>query len=55
MRNMHDEIKERMVKAFEDYNRQLRVDAERLQEIETQLRPFPDIQKKMKLLDNEMS
>ena len=35
MRNMHNEIKERMVKAFEDYNRQLRVDAERLQEIET--------------------
>ena len=35
MRNMHNEIKERMVQAFEDYNRQLRVDAERLQEIET--------------------
>ena len=54
MREMNNEIKEKMTKAFKDFNNQLRIDTHRLQEIETQIRPIPDIQKKMKMLDSEM-
>ena len=43
MRDMNNEIKERMAKAFKDFNDQLRIDSHRLQEIETQIRPIPDI------------
>ena len=42
---MHNEIKEKMTKTFKDFNDQLRVDALRLQELETTVRPIPEIEK----------
>ena len=43
MREMNNEIKEKMSQAFKSFNNQLRIDSSRLQEIETQLRPISDI------------
>ena len=54
IRKMHTEIKEKMTQTFKDFNAQLRVDSLRLQELETKVRPVPEIEKQMKILDAEM-
>ena len=55
MKVMNEDIKDKMAKTFTNFNNQLRIDSERLQEIESKLKPVPDIVKKIMMLDSEMA
>ena len=55
MKIMNDDIKHKMATTFTNFNNQLRIDSERLQDIESKLKPVPDILKKMMAIDSEMS